>query len=174
MTRKTAVHRLTPSQENYLEWIDRLTVDGPVRIRDLARNAGVRLPSVSRAVSSLARAGLVDHKSYGTVSLTEQGRRAAEQIARRDACLTHLLVDVLGMPPEAADAEVHRIEHVLGEDVVTRLEALVEHAQAHPDWLAGLAERLHRRTADSRPDTAFRIGSTRIHAGHAREKHEEG
>ena len=75
-------HSLTPSQENYLEHIHRLSQSGPVRIREIAEAAGVRLPSVTRAVSKLAESGLVKHQAYGTVEITGQGVEAAKAVMR--------------------------------------------------------------------------------------------
>jgi DtxR family Mn-dependent transcriptional regulator len=164
--------RLTPSQENYLEWIYRRADDGQVvRVRDLAEKLGVKLPSVSRAVSQLTRHGLVRHESYGVIELTDQGRAAGRAIVRRDECLTRLLVDVLGMSADAADPEVHRLEHVLDEEVLRRLEVLVEFATCSEAWLRRLHHRMSligRGTAD---DIEVAVGATSVHAGSSSEKH---
>jgi len=61
---------LTPSQENYLEWIYRLSLDGPMRMGDLATKLGVKAPSASRAVTGLVGLGLVIHQVYGRIELT--------------------------------------------------------------------------------------------------------
>jgi DtxR family Mn-dependent transcriptional regulator len=126
------VPELTPSQENYLEWIYRFSQDGPVRVRDLAAKVGVKDPSASRAVTGLVKSGLVRHEVYGRIELTDEGRRVGEAIVRRGYCLTSLLVEILGMDQAEADCEVHRLEHVLGEEVLSRLEILVEFAGTSP------------------------------------------
>lgn len=136
--------RLTASQENYLEHILRLGRSAPVRVRDIAEAAGVRLPSVSKAIGRLVDAGLARHEAYGRVEITQRGLRAAELVARRDDCLTHLLVGILGMDPARAAAEVCRLEHSLDSEVLARLETLVEHASsaASAQWRRGLSKRL--------------------------------
>jgi DtxR family Mn-dependent transcriptional regulator len=158
---------LTPSQENYLEHIHRLAARGRVRARELAEAAGVSLPSVSRAVSRLAEAGLVRHESYGEIEITAQGTAAAEAIVRRHACLERLLVDVLDMDAESAYAEVCRLEHVLDADVLSRLEELVVHATARSSrsWLAELRRRMRGRIGGGRAAAAARVGTTSLHAG---------
>lgn len=160
---------LTPSQENYLEWIYRIAQTGPVHVGDLAKKMGVRIPSVSRAVSTLDKAGLVVHRPYGTIELTQDGEDIGRAIVRRDECLTRLLVEVLGLDPKQADPEVHRIEHVLSDEVLARLEVLVEFATASDAWM----RRLHLRLAGKRrpaSETGGRIGAAQMHAGRASEK----
>jgi len=160
-------HNLTPSQENYLEHILRLSETDSVRVHEIAKAAGVRLPSVTRAVNLLAKKGLVRHQAYGGVEITAAGVRAAKAVRRRDDCLTSLLVDVLRMDPENAKSEVCRLEHVLGLEVLGRLEVLVRHATADGSgsWLKALHRKLrsnqpHRPTAQG-----SRVGNASLHAG---------
>jgi DtxR family Mn-dependent transcriptional regulator len=163
--------RLTPSQENYLEWIHRAVEAGEVvRVRDLAAKLGVSLPSVSRGVSQLTKKGLVRHESYGIIELTDTGRAAGQAIVRRDECLTRLLVEVLGMTEKAADPEVHRLEHVLSESVLHRLEVLVEFATSSDAWLKRLHHRIERGH-DSGEGDDIAVGGTPVHAGLDSEKH---
>ena len=155
--------RLTASQENYLEHLLRL--GRAVRVRDLAAAAGVRLPSVTKAIARLVGAGLARHEAYGRVEITEKGLRAARSVARRDVCLTRLLVDVLAMSPGRAAAEVCRMEHTVGEDVLERLEALVAHARAPRSaaWLRGLRAVLDALPARPEAKAAVRVGSVDLH-----------
>jgi len=164
-----AFARLTPSQQNYVEAIYRLSDSGPVLVKDLAARVGVRLPSVSRAVGELVRRGLVNHESYGGIELTESGREIGGQIARRDACLTRLLVEVLGMSPGQADPEVHRLEHMLSDEVLERLETLNEFALSSGAWIRRLRVRL-QAAGPGRPATPYRVGEASAHAGRITER----
>lgn len=135
---------LTASQENYLETIFNLSQEGKVRVRDIADTAGVKLPSVTRAMNRLVEVGLVKHESYGVVEITKAGTQAGQAVIRRDKCLNHFLIDVLKLPKRIAEEEACRLEHVLGHDVLVRLEVLVEHAQQKnaKRWLQNLHEKL--------------------------------
>ena len=157
--------RLTPSQENYLEHIFRLAEQGPVRMGDIASAAGVRLPSVTRAVGKLVDAGLVTHQAYGTVEITARGLEAARDVDRRDSCLQSLLVDVLDMNEEDAKGEVCRLEHVVSAEVLSRLEVLVRHAAspAAASWRAGLQRKLGRRKL-SKSSPRTEVGGATLHA----------
>ena len=160
----------TPAQENYIETIYSLSLDGPVRPSALAKKLGVKRASVSKFITSLVASGLVDHVPRGEISLTSKGVELANSIARRDQCLTRLLVDVCNMAPEDARAEVHRLEHLISDDVLYRLETLVEFASASRAWL----KRLHLRMETEKPlDTDgkdFKVGSSQVHQGD-RHKH---
>ncbi len=116
---------LTPSQENYLEHIWHLADKGSVRVVDLADAVGVKRPSVTRAVNNLTALGLVRHEQYGTIEFTAKGYSAARYIARRDARLKRFLTEVLLLNPQKADEEVCRIEHAVGDEVLQRLDVLV-------------------------------------------------
>ncbi len=159
---------LTPSQENYLEHIYHLSSQkGPVRVREIAEAVGVRLPSVTRAVAKLAEAGMVTHQVYGTVEITKRGAESARAVQRRDDCLTSLLIDILGIESEAAKTEVCRLEHVLGSDVLARLEILVGHATSKPseEWLCSLRRKLRSFTTGRRGAGEKIVGNVNLHAG---------
>lgn len=164
--------RLTASQENYLEHIFRLGRSAPVRVRDIAKAAGVRLPSVTKAMGRLVEAGLARHEAYGRVEITERGLRAARLVERRDECLTRLLVEVLGMPATRAASEVCRLEHSVGSEVLARLEALVDHASgpASARWRRSLQRRLAELPVRPEEREDVRVGAVEphVHAGGAR------
>ncbi|MEM7232188.1 MAG: metal-dependent transcriptional regulator [Planctomycetota bacterium] len=161
---------LTPSQENYLEHIHRLSKEGPVRVREIAAAAGVRLPSVTRAVGKLAAACLVSHQAYGTVEITATGIRAAEEVVRRDSCLQRLLVDVLAMNEDTAKDEVCRLEHVVSLDVLSRLEILVRHAtlDSSASWLNGLRRKVRKLDPSSSSRGDAQVGNASLHAVNTR------
>lgn len=165
----------TPSEENYIEWIYRFSLEGAVRPGMLADKLGVKRPSVTRAVASLVKKGLLRHEPYGELELTRAGMELGREVVRRDECLTRLLVELLNMPPEEADPEVHRLEHVLGHEVLVRLETLVDFATSSQAWV----RRLHHRIEQTRPTergSGYAAGNTPIHSGrtHEKDEREEG
>ena len=87
--------KTTPSEENYVEWIYRLSAKGPVRPAQLAEKLGVKRPSATRAVASLAKKRLVHHEPYGDIALTEEGKALGRAVVRRDECLTRFHPRVL-------------------------------------------------------------------------------
>lgn len=157
------VTKLTASQEHYLELILGLSKSGPVRVCDIAELAGVKLPSVTKAIGKLSEAGLVHHQAYGNVEISEAGMVVARSVVRRDDCLTTLLTDILKMPESNASAEVCKIEHVISQDVLLRLELLIKHIQKTPNakWITSLNDELSRVETEEK---AFIIGDHDVHA----------
>lgn len=161
----------TPAQENYIEYIFRLSAGGPVRPSTLAESMGVKRASVSKFLKTLTSKGLIDHKSHGPISLTERGQELAEAIVRRDECLTRLLVHICGMEAEQADPEVHRLEHVLSDEVLLRLETLVEFASSSEAWLKRLHHRMDEAMREPPEAPNSMVGRSQIHQGEPTEKY---
>ena len=160
----------TPAQENYVEAIYYLSQKGPVRPSALATALGVKRASVSKFITTLVSQGLVIHVPRGELSLTESGLALAQSILKRDQCLTRLLVDVCNMTPEEAEPEVHRLEHLISDQVLFRLEKLVDFACSSNAWLKRLHLRMdvnHERSGDQQ---TMMVGSTKVHQGSRQDK----
>ena len=155
---------LTPSQENYLEHIWHLTARGSVRAVDLADSVGVKLPSVTKAVNKLVGQGLVQHKHYGNIGLTQEGRATARRIVQRDRCITDFLRHVLQMSPESAESEACRLEHVLGDEVLLRLQVLVEFFEKDAAAQKKLQRLLKKVIRNATVKSAVMVGQSKPHA----------
>jgi Mn-dependent DtxR family transcriptional regulator len=118
---------LTPTRENYLRALYQLSRSGAgVRLTDLARMQGVRLPTARHAVDCLRDAGLVAQESYGLITLTGPGRTTGRAICDRFDLTRKFLIDVLGVPEEVAEREACIMEHHLDDDTLNRLAAFVK------------------------------------------------
>lgn len=120
--------KIQESGENYLETILMLeNRTGRVRSVDVANEMGFTKPSISRAMSILKKAGLVDFDGDGYLVLTDAGRARANQVYERHQLITNYLVKVLGVPQVIAEQDACRIEHVISaetfEAIKNRLEA---------------------------------------------------
>ncbi len=114
--------KLTSSLEDYLEAILYLVRRKQVaRVRDIADRVGVGMPSVSTALKSLAKRGLVNYDPYEAVTLTTRGREVAEGVSQRHHLLRRFLTDVLGLDSETADANACRMEHAVDDALLDRL-----------------------------------------------------
>lgn len=113
--------------EMYLKTVLRLEeAREPVRVKAIAKSLGITMPSVSEALRTLKRKGLVLHSSYGEVKLSAKGRRLAEGINGRFVALQRFLVEVLKVDEEVAAQEACEIEHVVGPDTFERLTAYLD------------------------------------------------
>ncbi len=122
---------LTRSHEDYLEAIYRLKLKNrEARIKDIATAMKVTMPSASEAVSSLAARGLVTHKPYESVELTDRGLELARHISYRHSAVKDFLVNVLGLPGDRAEEEACGIEHAIDPDTLDRLIKFSDFARA--------------------------------------------
>jgi DtxR family transcriptional regulator, Mn-dependent transcriptional regulator len=83
----------------------------------LADRLGVTAASASGMVKRLGELGLVEHRPYHGVSLTEEGRRLALEVMRHHRLLELYLVKSLGVPWDRVHAEAEVLEHVLSEEL---------------------------------------------------------
>jgi DtxR family Mn-dependent transcriptional regulator len=155
---------LTPSQENYLEHILAMSSNGRTRVGDLAKSVGVKLPSVTRAVQKLAEAGMVRHQTYGTIEITDEGVDAAKSVIRRNDCLIRFLVETLKLPFEQGKEEACRIEHVISDDVLYRLELLVNYLSGSKEWGNRLKQELAEADGGNRDISRTTVGQMKPHA----------
>ena len=118
---------LSASLEDYLEAIFNLGSESNIaRSRDIAELLGVSPASVTGAMRVLKKRGLANYKPYDYVTLTEPGRAAAAEIARKHRILKSFFVNVLGVEADLAQQAACRAEHALGPGIITRLMSFIE------------------------------------------------
>jgi DtxR family Mn-dependent transcriptional regulator len=130
--------------EDYLEAIGWLSEAGnTVRVTQLSTKLGVSKPSVSAALNKLAKAGLVQHERYGSIELTSEGRRIADDVIRRHEIMRRFLTEILGIDRERAEEDACRMEHVLSPASLERFSEFVEFLtscpQSEPAWHKGFS-----------------------------------
>jgi len=115
---------ITPTMQDYLEAIGQLgREEQVVRVKNLARQMNVKMPSVTEALKTLARNGLIRHEKYGYVQLTQRGENIAEEIYSRHQTLFKFLNEILRIDPRTADEDACRMEHTISS---TALKKLIE------------------------------------------------
>ena len=109
-------HRADESLEDYLETILMLQKSrGQVRSIDIANEMNFTKPSVSVAMKNLREKGYIMMDSTGYITLTEAGRRRAEDVLERHTILADLLMRI-GVSKETALADACKVEHDLSEE----------------------------------------------------------
>ncbi|MGI6643477.1 MAG: transcriptional regulator MntR, partial [Bacillota bacterium] len=126
---------LTPSMEDYLEMIFRLTSERQyLRLTDLAAALNVQPPSATRMVQRLSESGYLVYEKYGILQLTELGRDTGAQLMAR-----HLLLETFmryfGVRQNILK-DTERIEHIISDEFVDRIAKFVEFAKNNPTWIA--------------------------------------
>lgn len=125
---------LTPSMEDYLEMIYRLSKDsGHTRVLELATALNVQPPSASNMIQRLAERNWLVYEKYSIVRLTEKGRERGAYLLNRHRILEEFLL-FLGLEDVLEDTE--KIEHNISPAAVTGLERLLAFFDSNPDILA--------------------------------------
>ena len=121
--------RTTESLEMYLENILVLqNTLGRVRSIDIAHKTGYSKPSVSRAVKLLVNDGCIDIDADGFITLTEKGRRIADNILDRPRIISAFF-ESIGVSEETASEDACRIEHVISEETFDKLKKFIEYTK---------------------------------------------
>lgn len=114
--------KISPSSQDYLEIILDLSKDGvPVRSIDIANALGYSRASINRAVNVLKSAGLVAQEKYGTLSLTKEGLKTAQDVRERHNILKNFLIDLLQVSEATAEEDACRMEHIISEETLIKL-----------------------------------------------------
>lgn len=125
---------LGQSAEDYLEAVYLAAQeDRHVRVTDIADRLRVSKPAVVSALAGLKEKGLVRHRRYRGVELTDQGAAVARTVYRRHRLVLEFLRDVLGVDEQAAAEDACQIEHVVGQETIERLVRMVEFVREHDD-----------------------------------------
>jgi len=124
---------VTAVTEEYLEGIYRLQERGGVaRTGEIVKLLKVAPGTVTNTVERLEREGLVTHKSYRGVRLTEKGRRMALRVVRRHRLSERLLTDLLRVEWSRAHQAACGLEHGIADDIAKSLEEALGHPKTCP------------------------------------------
>ncbi|WP_061961411.1 metal-dependent transcriptional regulator [Demequina flava] len=120
--------------EDYLKaiWNAREWSDDPVTNSVLASRLGLSPSSVSELVRKLADRGLVTHARYGSVELTDEGRRVALATVRKHRLVETFLVDYLGYDWADVHDEAEVLEHAVSDTFIERLAEKLGHPTHDP------------------------------------------
>lgn len=118
-------HRADESQEDYLETILLLQKRlGQVRSIDIANEMNFTKPSVSVAMKNLREKAYITVSENGFISLTESGRKRAENVLERHTILSDWLISI-GVSRQTALEDACRVEHDLSEESFAAIKKAV-------------------------------------------------
>ena len=118
--------RLTMKEEDYLESILNISESkGYAKARDIAEDLNVSPSSASEMFVKLSKKGLIVHRKYEGVTLTEAGRNVAVQVRFRHDVLVEFLKSI-GVSAETADKDACFMEHELHTETIQKIKEFVE------------------------------------------------
>ena len=93
---------------------------------------GVVPGTATTMVKTLAEAGLVDYEPRVGVCLTDQGTALALHVLRRHRLIEQFLVEVLGFDWSEVHDEAERMEHVVSDRLLERIDRYLGHPTEDP------------------------------------------
>jgi DtxR family transcriptional regulator, Mn-dependent transcriptional regulator len=138
----TAENSLTASLEDYLEAIFHIeTEKQAARPKDIAQRLKVKNASVTGALRSLAEKGMIHYAPYDLVTLTPDGRVAAEGVVNKHETLRSIFINLLSVDEKTADAAACKMEHCISDDILNRFIDFAKFVETCPrggvKWVAG-------------------------------------
>lgn len=143
---------LSANMEDYLEAIFHISEKKQAaRAKDIADRMAVNKSSVTGALRSLSKKGLVNYAPYDIITLTAKGKKRAAEIVRRHAALKEFFIKILLIDKDEADEASCRVEHAVSKNIIDRLIRFVEFMEICPrggkEWLKGF--RRHCENGDT-------------------------
>jgi DtxR family Mn-dependent transcriptional regulator len=122
------------SVEDYLKTVYELSQNGkPVSTSEISRTLKVAPASVTEMLKKLSEQNYVKYSPYHGTTLTNDGKRIAEKIARKHRLLERFLHDVLKIDNVKVHKEACEMEHSLSDDAEESLCRFLKHPDRCPD-----------------------------------------
>ena len=120
--------------EDYLKAIYSLgeRTDDPVTTSRISERLGLSASSVSGMLRRLASQGLIDHRPYGGITLTDSGLTGALRVVRRHRLVEMFLVAQLGYGWDEVHDEAEVLEHALSDRLVERIDVALGRPRFDP------------------------------------------
>ena len=123
----TAIDDYLKTIYHHTEW-----QNDPMTPSQLAATLGLAPSTVTEMVQKLAAAGLVSHRPYGPVSLTDAGRLRAAAIIRRHRLIETWLVREFDYAWDEVHDEAEVLEHAISDRLLERISARLGHPTRDP------------------------------------------
>ncbi|MBQ7220963.1 MAG: metal-dependent transcriptional regulator [Synergistaceae bacterium] len=131
---------LSPRIEDYLEELFLLESTGrKVTVTDLADRLKITKGTVTATIQKMVELELVNHERYGTLHLTDAGRRKGMTVFHRHEGFRAFFHELLGLDRDHSSEMACSMEHYIDSTTEDRLYALLEYfrrAKAeHQPWV---------------------------------------
>ncbi len=133
---------LSASLEDYLEAIYHIIREKQAaRVKDIAARLHVKAASVTGAMKSLAKKGLINYAPFEIITFTRDGEIAAKDVVRRHNALKDFFTKVLSVEEDVADKAACEMEHCITKPLLERFIQFAEFVEVCPragtKWIRG-------------------------------------
>ncbi len=131
MTQKAI--QLSASLEDYIEAIYNIISEKQVaRGKDIAASLDVSGASVTEALRSLSKKGLINYAPYEAITLTETGRKVAQDVVHRHNAIKQFFVKILNISDEVAEIGACKVEHAAPRVIIEQMINFTDFIESHP------------------------------------------
>lgn len=125
---------ITHAEENYLKAIFTIAEKeaGPALTNAIATLMQTSAASVTDMLKRLSDKQLISYEKYRGVQLTQEGSRLATALIRKHRLWEVFLVDKLGFAWDEVHELAEQLEHVQGDELVSRLDHFLGHPRFDP------------------------------------------
>lgn len=121
------------SKEDYLGIIYKhKNENGEIKANLIAEKLRVSNAAVTDMLKKLSRDGHIVYEKYKGIQLTQSGENYAKNMVRRHRIWEVFLNQIVGMPWEKVHDEAHRLEHSASDELINRLEEMLEYPEYDP------------------------------------------
>jgi len=145
---------LSASLEDYIEAIHHIVDEKLVaRSKDIAARLNVSRASVTEALRALAKKELINYAPYEAITMTEAGKKIAEDVIYRHESLKRFFMEVLVINQEKAEEAACKVEHSAPPEVISQMIEFMKFLQVCPrggdDLLKGFAAFCKKGTTEA-------------------------
>ncbi|MCY6372683.1 metal-dependent transcriptional regulator [Clostridium ganghwense] len=131
---RKASHLLTPSMEDYIEMIYRLSLEsGFTRVNELSKALNVQPPSATKMSQKFSEMNLINYEKYGVIILTEEGKKVGKFLLDRHNTLEKFLN--LIAPTNDVLEQTEKLEHIISSETLEYIIAFVKFIDDNPQLI---------------------------------------
>ncbi len=124
--------QLSASLEDYIETIYLIVEEKQVaRAKNIADQIGVSRASVTEALRALSSRGLINYTPYEVITMTDKGRKVAEDVIFRHNTLKNFFMEILAIDEETAEDGACKIEHSAPPEVIQQMIHFTKFIESH-------------------------------------------
>ncbi len=122
---------LTPSMEDYLEMIYRLSLkNGFTRVNELSKSLNVQPPSATKMIQKLSELNFINYEKYGVIMLTDNGMDIGKMLLKRHNIIESFLKFI--SPMEDVLEQTEKLEHSINPETLKNLDVFVQFLEENP------------------------------------------
>lgn len=123
---------LTPSMEDYIEMIYRLSLNSnSIHINEISKALNIQPPSANKMVKKLFKLNLLTYEKYGSINLTDEGIVLGKFLIERHELLSSFL-RFLNLKEEFILDETEKIEHTLSIETLEHIKNFLLFTKKNP------------------------------------------